>query len=357
MPSDIGLPTYESLLQTALDALPEGEDRSENTLYYQEASAFALLGNELMIGARFVYDAMDINNRRGRELDAFIGDYCKLTRRLAKRAEGEVTFTGKVGAYIPQGTLVAAGDEQFATLWGDTIKEGGTVNIDVQAVKVGNIGYFAAGAIDKIVTNTLVNITGVTNAKPLINGVDEETDDAFRTRYRWHLQHFPYNLNDSTLREWSAEVDGIGQVRIAGKKGSGNITVYALDNNYEPASEQLITSLQAHIAGNLFYGFNILVTAPTAEVVPIGINVKKTDDSLAATVKEALERHIKTYPDPNYVRTDLSVWEVINVVEKVTNMDNINDITVGDGSKPVYTLSATDGSKLLSIGDINVTVG
>ena len=90
MPSDIGLPTYESLLQTALDALPEGEDRSENTLYYQEASAFALLGNELMIGARFVYDAMDINNRRGRELDAFIGDYCKLTRRLAKRAEGEV---------------------------------------------------------------------------------------------------------------------------------------------------------------------------------------------------------------------------------------------------------------------------
>lgn len=57
------------------------------------------------------------------------------------------------------------------------------------------------------------------------------------------------------------------------------------------------------------------------------------------------------------MRTDLSVWEVINVVEKVTNMDNINNITVGDGSKPVYTLSATDGSKLLSIGDINVTVG
>lgn len=115
--------------------------------------------------------------------------------------------------------------------------------------------------------------------------------------------------------------------------------------------------MQAHIAGNLFYGFNILVTAPVAEAVPIGIKVKKTDDSLAATVKEALERHIKTYPDPNYVRTDLSVWEVINVVEKATNMDNINNITVGDGSKPVYTLSATDGSKLLSIGDINVTVG
>lgn len=357
MPSDIGLPTYESLLQTALDGLPEGEDRSENTFYFQQASAFALLGNELMIGARFVYDAMDINNRSGRELDAFIGDRCKLTRRAAKRAEGDVTFTGTVGAYVPQGTIVAAGDEQFATLWGDTVKEGGTVDIGVQAVKVGNIGYIAAGAVNKLVSTTLVNISGATNAKPLINGVDEETDDAFRARYRWHLQHFPYNLNDSTLREWSAEVDGIGQVRIAGKKGSSNITLYALDSNYEPASEQLITSLQAHIAGNLFYGFNIVVTAPITEAVPIGIKVKKADDSLAAIVKEALERHIKTYPDPNYVRNDLSVWEVINVVEKVTNMDNINDITVGDGSKPVYILSATDGSKLLSIGDINVTVG
>ena len=357
MPSDIGLPTYESLLQTALDGLPEGEDRSENTFYFQQASAFALLGNELMIGARFVYDAMDINNRSGRELDAFIGDRCKLTRRAAKRAEGDVTFTGTVGAYVPQGTIVAAGDEQFATLWGDTVKEGGTVDIGVQAVKVGNIGYIAAGAVNKLVSTTLVNISGATNAKPLINGVDEETDDAFRARYRWHLQHFPYNLNDSTLREWSAEVDGIGQVRIAGKKGSSNITLYALDSNYEPASEQLITSLQAHIAGNLFYGFNIVVTAPITEAVPIGIKVKKADDSLAAIVKEALERHIKTYPDPNYVRNDLSVWEVINVVEKVTNMDNINDITVGDGSKPGYILSATDGSKLLSIGDINVTVG
>lgn len=357
MPSDIGLPTYESLLQTALDGLPEGEDRSENTFYFQQASAFALLGNELMIGARFVYDAMDINNRSGRELDAFIGDRCKLTRRVAKRAEGDVTFTGTVGAYVPQGTLVAAGDEQFATLWGDTVKEGGTVDIGVQAVKVGNIGYIAAGAVNKLASTTLVNISGVTNAKPLINGVDEETDDAFRARYRWHLQHFPYNLNNSTLREWSAEVDGIGQVRIAGKKGSSNITIYALDSNYEPASEQLITSLQAHIAGNLFYGFNIVVTAPVAEAVQIGIKVKKTDDSLAATVKSALESHIKTYPDPNYVRNDLSVWEVINVVEKVTNMDNINDITVGDGSKPVYILSATDGSKLLSIGDINVMVG
>lgn len=357
MPSDIGLPTYESLLQTALDGLPEGEDRSENTFYFQQASAFALLGNELMIGARFVYDAMDINNRSGRELDAFIGDRCKLTRRAAKRAEGDVTFTGTVGAYVPQGTIVAAGDEQFATLWGDTVKEGGTVDIGVQAVKVGNIGYIAAGAVNKLVSTTLVNISGATNAKPLINGVDEETDDAFRARYRWHLQHFPYNLNDSTLREWSAEVDGIGQVRIAGNKGSSNITLYALDSNYEPASEQIITSLQAHIAGNLFYGFNIVVTAPITEAVPIGIKVKKADDSLAAIVKEALERHIKTYPDPNYVRNDLSVWEVINVVEKVTNMDNINDITVGDGSKPVYILSATDGSKLLSIGDINVTVG
>ena len=357
MPSDIGLPTYESLLQTALDGLPEGEDRSENTFYFQQASAFALLGNELMIGARFVYDAMDINNRSGRELDAFIGDRCKLTRRAAKRAEGDVTFTGTVGAYVPQGTIVAAGDEQFATLWGDTVKEGGTVDIGVQAVKVGNIGYIAAGAVNKLVSTTLVNISGATNAKPLINGVDEETDDAFRARYRWHLQHFPYNLNDSTLREWSAEVDGIGQVRIAGNKGSSNITLYALDSNYEPASEQIITSLQAHIAGNLFYGFNIVVTAPITEAVPFGIKVKKTDDSLAAIVKEALERHIKTYPDPNYVRNDLSVWEVINVVEKVTNMDNINDITVGDGSKPVYILSATDGSKLLSIGDINVTVG
>ena len=355
MPSDIGLPTYESILQRALDALPEGTDKSENTFYYQLASAFAIGGNELMIGAKFIYDAMSVDNRTGSDLDAFIGDRCALTRTQATRAEGEVTFTGTAGAYIAQGTLVAAGDQQFATLWGDTIKESGTDDIKVQAVNIGNIGYIAAGAINKIVSQTL-QVSGVTNAEALVSGTDEETDASFRERYKWHLQNFPYNLNDSTIKEWAYEVAGIGQVRPKGDKESATITVYALDDGYEPAGEDLISELQANLSNRLYYGFTIFATAPAKETVDINVKVKTADETLSATIKTAIDDALHTYPDPSYIRTDLSIWEVINAVEKVANMDNIVDIKIGDGSSPVYTLSATDGSKLLAVGDVNVTV-
>lgn len=355
MPSDAGLPTYESLMETALGALPEGTDKSENTFYYQQASAFAICGNELMIAVKMVLDSMSVDNKTGSDLDTFIGDRCSLTRHQATRAEGTVTFTGSVGAYVPQGTLVAAGDQQFATLWGDTIKEGGTVDIKVQAINIGNIGYITAGAIDKIVSS-VVNVTGVTNAAALARGSDEETDASFRERYKWHLLNFPYNLNESTIREWAYEVEGVGQVRVKGDRNSLTITVYALDSSYEPAGEELITTLQAELSSRLDYGFTFVTTAPTKELVEINVKVKTADETLSATIKTALEEALHTYPDPSYIRTDLSIWEVINAVEKVANMDNIVDIKIGDGTSSVYTLSNTDGSKLLAIGNVNVTV-
>lgn len=350
----LDLPTYEELLQRGLSALPEGTDASENSFYYPIASAFAFMGNELAISMQTVYNAMFIENRSGSELDAFIGDNTTLTRRQATRASGEVTFTGSDGAYVPQGTRVAAGDQEFVTLWGDTIK-GTTVTIDVQAVNIGNIGYIAASAIDTIVSQ-LENVTGVTNTRALTNGTDEETDASFRERYKWQLQNFPYNLNASTIKVWAYEVDGIGQVRVVGSKKEETITVYALDSNWEPASEDLITELQAHIANKLEYGFTVFVTAPTKELVDINVTVKEEDETLSATIKTALEKAIKTYPDPSYERKSLTIWEVINAVESVANMDNIEDIKIEDGSSATYTLSATDGSKLLAIGDVTVIV-
>lgn len=355
MEYDLNLPTYEELLQIGLAALPEGTDRSENTFYYPIASAFALMGNELMISEQIVYNKMHPENLIGSELDSFVGSRTSLTRRAATRAMGEVTFTGNVGIYIPQGVKVAAGDQEFVTMWGDTIKEGGTVDIQVQAVNIGNIGYIAASTIDEIVS-PVTGVTGVTNAKAMVSGMDEESDKNFYDRYVWHLHHFPYNLNEDTIREWAYEVDGVGQVRVIGSKESRSFTIYALDTNWKPAGEELITELQATLANRLFYGFSVLVTAPVKEPVPITITVLEEDEALQAAVTEALEAYINTYPDPSWVRNDLTVWEVINVVEGLTNMDNVFDIKIADGSSATYTLSATDGSKLLSIGTVTVQV-
>lgn len=354
MNNDLYLPAYESFLQKGLSALPEGTDVSENTFYYPLLSSAALMCNEVMIEVQMAYMKMFLDNKTGEELDSAVSDYSRLTRRPATRARGEVTFTGNDGAYIPQGTKVAAGEWEFVTMYGDTIK-GSTVTIDVQAVMGGNIGVVAASTIDKIVTPT-TGVTGVTNDLPMIAGVDAESDDDFRERYRHWLKHFDYNLNDTTIANWSYELDGVGQVRVVGDKNTKVVTVFVLTTAWEPAEGDLIQALQVHLNNKVAYGMRFDVTAPTVERVDITINLKEMDTSLEKVAKEALVRYIKTYPDPHWNRISLSVWEVINVIENVTNMENVDGIYIGNGDSAVYTLSATDGSKLLAIGDVNVVV-
>lgn len=133
------------------------------------------------------------------DLDSWMLDY-GLTRLAATSSTGQVTFsrfTPTYQAVILVGTVIQTGDgtQQFtviadtsqsaysASLGGYVIAAGvASANATVQAVNTGTVTNVLANTITTL-TQAVQYVDTVTNTAAFTNGVDAETDTAFRARF------------------------------------------------------------------------------------------------------------------------------------------------------------------------------
>lgn len=135
----------------------------------------------------------------GVDLDSWMADYA-LTRLGAIAATGTVTFarfTPTLNATVPVGALIqtADGTQAYAVVADTTnptysASAGGYVltagtasaNVSVKSTSTGASGNAAAGAINTL-GQAISGIDTVTNTLAFTNGLDSETDAAFRARF------------------------------------------------------------------------------------------------------------------------------------------------------------------------------
>src|SRR5690242_4485990 len=136
----------------------------------------------------------------GEDLDSWMADLT-LTRLPAVNATGVVTFsriTPTLATLVPVGTLVrsADGTQTFSVLgdaanpaWSSTsngyaVANGlASLDIPVAALVPGTAGNVQAGAI-ALLASAVPGIDSVYNASAFLNGLDAESDEAFRSRFR-----------------------------------------------------------------------------------------------------------------------------------------------------------------------------
>ena len=139
----------------------------------------------------------------GTDLDTWMADY-GLTRLAAVYATGLVTFarfTATQQAVVPIGASVqsADGSQTYtvqldttnpaynASLGGYVMAAGVTsVNVPVKASVAGAAANAAAGQIS-VITQAMPGVDTVTNSAAFTNGVDQETDTAFRARFQTYI--------------------------------------------------------------------------------------------------------------------------------------------------------------------------
>jgi uncharacterized phage protein gp47/JayE len=131
--------------------------------------------------AEYVYYGAYKDTAEGYQLDG-VCQYIGITRKPASYATGTVTFTGTEGTVIPLQFLVSTGTYQFWTQQIVTIPAGGTVDVPIRALELGNTSNVLANTITTIV-NPLTGVTAVTNSLGTTGGADVETDEALRARY------------------------------------------------------------------------------------------------------------------------------------------------------------------------------
>lgn len=178
------------------------------------------------------------------------GEDAGLTRKPAMQATGTVQVTAETGTVIEAGTvfLVPATDSEDAIEFESTQDvewdEDGTLDVPVIAVEGGADGNVAAGTIS-VMEDPIDEVSAVTNSTPTSGGMDEEDDDDFYERiHAENMDSNSYIGNDSDLRKWALQVNGIGDCIVdPAWNGPGTVRLILVDSNGQPASAEMVQAV------------------------------------------------------------------------------------------------------------------
>lgn len=335
--------TKAAILQRMLDA-------SDQTLDLREGSAtFDLLSPAAIELAR-AYIELD-NVLKFGFADTTYGAYLDLrasergiTRKLAVKAIGSVTFAGTNGTVIASGTVLSTGGNSavlFVTTAAGTIASG-TVTVTAEAQVGGVSGNVAAGAVTLIFGN-LAGVTSVTNAAPFAGGINEESDTDLLARFLEDVRKPATSGNANHYRKWALEVSGISDAKVFPIwAGAGTVKVVLLDGNKHAPTSGKVTEVSDYIVTQLPIGATVTVVGATEVAINVaGTYTLKSGATLTearAQIATALSAYLSTlaFVDPIVRYTQianivLSVDAVIDYTSLTINSGTSN-ITIADGS-------------------------
>ena len=236
------------------------------------------------------------------------GEDVGLTRKPAMQATGTVQVTAETGTVIEIGTvfLVPATDDEDAIEFEATQdvewEEDGTLDVPVIAVEGGADGNVAAGTIS-VMEDPIDEVSAVTNSSPTSGGMDEEDDDDFYERIHAEIvSGNTYIGNDSDLKKWAMQVDGIGDCIVdPAWNGAGTVRLILVDSNGQPASAALVSAVYDLIVSPNDRSKRLLPTgcasltcvAATTATINFTATGLVLDDTSIATVKSAFEDAVK----------------------------------------------------------------
>lgn len=172
----------ESKIRKAREAFGIDIDVSETSFLGQLLRLEAWDEAEIWEQVEKVYFSAFVNSTEGTGLDN-VGMYLTITRRPATRSIGQVTIYGEEGALVPAGFRVATKTGVIFETLEEVELVGGQATVRIQSIGAGKNQNVAKGAIE-IIVNPNPKIYRVTNADETDSGLDIETDDEFRDRYK-----------------------------------------------------------------------------------------------------------------------------------------------------------------------------
>lgn len=254
-----------------------------------------------------VYFSAYVNYSEGSDLDS-VGQYLTITRRPAVRAKGVVKFVGRDGTLIPRGFRVATeAGQMYETLDFAEIKNG-SAEVVVRSITAGKVANALAGEVNSIVNPTF-GIESVINPEVIEGGLDLETDEEFRERYKKSYSRAGGStvpaltaaildiddVVDAEVREnfTMVEVDGIPPKAIAcfvfgGSDDEIAQTIY--DN--KPAGIEAFGQIYKYIEDKKGFKHKIGFTRAKTQEVYVRLKIKKSEGYKG---DEAVKRAIINY--------------------------------------------------------------
>lgn len=289
----------------------------------------------------------------GPDLDTWMADF-GVTRLPAVAASGQVTFsrfTATQQALIPVGANVVTADgTQTFTVIADTTNaaysaaQGGFViaagvaslTCTVQALTPGAAGNVLANTIT-LLASAVPGVDTVTNAQPMIDGADAETDAALRARFA----NFLSTRSRATPLAVQYAIQGVQQglqftiqenVEPNGTTQMGNFVVTIDDGSGYPSSS-LLAAVTTAISAVRPIGSTFTVQAPVVTTASVQLTIASVNKpALLAPVQAA----VLAYIDGLGVGATLAYSRIATVAYGVdASITNVSGVTVNGSTADI----------------------
>ena len=305
------------------------------------------------------------------DLDSFYADF-NFPRLPANAATGSVTFSRFTPTYqaivpVNQGMQTSDGTQQFfvtidatnpaysATLNGYVIAPGtASVTVPVEAVNSGTQANVQANTISQI-TSGIQYVDTVTNPAAFINGVDKESDPAYRARFVLYIASLSKATKTAIIYAARSVQQGVNisiteNADLNGTPDLGFNTVIVDDGSGYP-SATLLTNVANAIDAVRPLGSRIGVYPPVVLLADVGMSLitaaNYTHTSVVTAVIAALQNFINALP----LGTPLFYTQLAAIAYSVPGVTNVAGITLNGSTSD---LTATAQNKILA-GNISVS--
>ena len=221
-----------------------------------------------------------------------------VTRRKAVRAVGAVRFyvdeARDTDTEVPAGTVcMTAGGVRFTTDRDACVPAGELwCEVPVTAAEAGAAGNVGQGAIVYMALPP-TGIAACANQSPLVNGQDEEGDEALRARVLDTYRRLANGANNAFYQQTALSFDGVAAVTVIPRsRGVGTVDVVPAARGGVPEQE-LLDALQEHFDRVREIACDVKVVPPTVERVNLSVKLwareGRSFEQAAQAVRERLE--------------------------------------------------------------------
>ena len=363
------MPFQRPTLQQIIDRIVgDFNSRVENASTFLRRSVFMILARVVGGAHHLLYGFLDFMKRQLFILTAdaeFLekhGNEYGIARNVGVKAAGGGSGTGTTGLTVPADTKLQSVSGNVYTVDTAVTIAGGAFTVALTAEDYGQEYNESAGVsltfvspISGIDTTVLIGSDG------LINGTDEETDDAYRNRLLSRKRQPPHGGADFDYVAWALEVSGTTRAwTIAQYQGAGTFGLAFVrddDDSIVPTETQRL-AMEAYIISHTDPETGRTVGVPvTAEpgffmipLVALTVNftiaISPNTAVVQASVRSRLEDLFKTEGGPSQTITISQMYEAIvsalgenkskitapadDVGASVNQVHVLGDITFGD---------------------------
>lgn len=248
-----------------------------------------------------------------------------ITRKAATAAVRQGTFDAEIPTGSTFKTINGANSVIFES--GDLISQtGNTYVYQLTCQQTGIIGNEYTGAILPI--TAIAGLTTATIGTIITQGTDEETDDSLRERYNETFGAPAYGGNISEYRQAILAIAGVGAVQVyPAYNGGGTVLCSILNDDMEPASSALISTVQNEICPLVDsnpspngYGvapIGAAVTITTGSALTLNMSF---DVTFEGTIQNGLELYRTDIENAieNYLASVRDSWDTASVGQTIT---------------------------------------